>query len=119
MGQANMFGYKFGVATQITKIQPKALATHCRAHSLDLTGNVLAWMHSNYADDVDATTLKTEFLAFKKIFKEKANHFDDILRALEETTLDTRLLFPNINSTATHKSPQKDRFLAVRFHCCS
>ena len=53
-------------------------------------------MRSSYADDVDVTTLKTELLAFKQIFEEKASHFDEIQRALEETTLDTRLLFPNV-----------------------
>ena len=56
----------------------------------------LAWMHSRYADDVDATALKTELLVFKQIFKEKPNHFDDILKAMEETTSETRLLFPNV-----------------------
>ena len=30
----------------------------------------LAWMHSRYANDVDATALKTELLVFKQIFKE-------------------------------------------------
>jgi len=56
----------------------------------------LAWMHSRYADDVDATALKTELLVFKQIFKEKPNHFDDILKAMEETISETRLLFPNV-----------------------
>jgi len=53
-------------------------------------------MHSRYADDVDATALKTELLVFKQIFKEKPNHFDDILKAMEETISETRLLFPNV-----------------------
>ena len=93
MGQANVLGGKSGVATQIKNTHPEALAPRCHAHSLSLTVKVLAWMHSSYADDVDITALKTELLAFKQIFKEKASHFDDILRALEETTTDTRFLF--------------------------
>ena len=76
MGQANMLGHKSGIATHITNIQSKALAPHCHAHSLSLTVKVLTWMHSSYADDVDITVLKTELLAFKQIFKEKASHFD-------------------------------------------
>ena len=41
---SNMVGKKSGVATQISKIQPKALPTHCYGHSLslavkDLTSN--------------------------------------------------------------------------------
>ena len=35
-GASNMLGRKSGVATQITNIQPKAIATHCHAHSLSL-----------------------------------------------------------------------------------
>ena len=69
---------------------------HCQAHSRGLTVNVLAWMHSRYADDVDATALKTEFLAAKHIFKDKTSHLDDSLRALEETASDNRLYFPNV-----------------------
>ena len=43
-GASNMVGKKSGVATQISKIQPKALLTHCYGHSLslavkDLTSN--------------------------------------------------------------------------------
>ena len=43
-GASNMVGKKTGVATQISKIQPKALLTHCYGHSLslgvkDLTSN--------------------------------------------------------------------------------
>ena len=43
-GASNMVGKKSGVATQIPKIQPKALLTHCYGHSLslavkDLTSN--------------------------------------------------------------------------------
>ena len=78
----------------------------------------LAWMHSRYADDVDATALKTELLVFKQIFKEKPNHFDDILKAMEETISETRLLFPNvmiiIQLLLIHPaqlSSQKDHFL--------
>ena len=56
----------------------------------------LAWMHSRYTDDVDVSALKAELLVFKQIFKEKVNHFDDILQAMEETTSDTRLLFANV-----------------------
>ena len=127
MGQANMVGCKFGVATQITNTQPKALATHCHAHSLGLTVKVLAWMHSSYADDVDATALKGEFLAFSQIFKEKMRYFDDILRTLEETTSDTRLLFPNVITIiqlllvnhATSVTPERSIYLARRFNCCS
>ena len=55
----------------------------------------LAWMHSRYTDDVDVSALKAELLVFKQIFKEKVNHFDAILQAMEETTSDTRLLFAN------------------------
>ena len=96
MGQANMLGRKSDVATQIKSIQPKALATHCHAHSLGLAVKVLSWMRSSYPDDVEVTALKTELLAFKQIFKEKASHFDEIQRALEETASDIRLLFPNV-----------------------
>ena len=35
-GASNMMGKKSGVATQIKAIQPKALATHCHGHSLNL-----------------------------------------------------------------------------------
>ena len=35
-GASNMLGRKSGVATQITNIQPKPIATHCHAHSLSL-----------------------------------------------------------------------------------
>ena len=43
-GASNMVGKKSGVATKISKIQPKALLTHCYGHSLslavkDLTSN--------------------------------------------------------------------------------
>ena len=43
-GASNMVGKKSGAATQISKIQPKALLTHCYGHSLslavkDLTSN--------------------------------------------------------------------------------
>ena len=127
MGQASMLGRKSGVAIQITNIQPNALAVHCHAHSLSLTERVLAWMNSSHADDVDVTALKTELLAFKEIFKEKASHLDEIQRALEETTSDTWLLFPNVilcNSTATHKprrkgTPERSFSVARRFKCCS
>ena len=66
----------------------------------------LAWMHSRYADDVDATALKTELLVFKQIFKEKLNHFDDILKAMEETT-----------STAAYKPRHKCHPRKIIF-CC-
>lgn len=33
---SNMMGKHFGVATQITAEQPKAVATHCQGHSLSL-----------------------------------------------------------------------------------
>ena len=36
-GASNMVGRKSGVATQITAIQPKALATHCHGHSVSLS----------------------------------------------------------------------------------
>ena len=62
IGQGNVLSRKFGVATQITNIQPKALAAHCHAHSLSLTLKILAWVHSSYAEVVDATALKTELL---------------------------------------------------------
>ena len=75
-------------------------------------------MHSRYADDVDATALKTELLVFKKIFEEKPNHFDDILKAMEETTSETRLLFPNdYNSTAAYKPRHKCHPRKIIF-CC-
>ena len=127
IGQASMPGRKSGVATQMKNIQPNALAVHCHAHSLSLTERVLAWMNSSYADDVDVNALKTEFLAFTQIFKEKASHFDEIQRALEETTSDSRLLFPNVilcNSTATHKprhkdTPKRSFSVARRFKWCS
>ena len=94
-----MLGHKSSVVTQTTNIQPKALSTHCHCHSLSITVKVLTWKRSSYADDIDVTALKTELLAFKEIFKEKASHFDDIIRALEETSeetiSDSRLLFPN------------------------
>ena len=43
-GASNMLGKKSGVATQISALQPKALATHCFGHSIslalkDLTAN--------------------------------------------------------------------------------
>ena len=69
---------------------------HCQAHSLGLTVKVLAWMHSRYADEVDVTALKTEFLAVNQIFNDKTSHLDDSLRALEETASDNRLYFPNV-----------------------
>ena len=78
----------------------------------------LAWMHSMYTDDVDVSALKTELLVFKQIFKEKVNHFDDILKAMEDTTSDTRLLFPNVMIVIQlllinppQVPPQKNRFL--------
>ena len=72
--------------------------------------------------DVDVSALKTEFLAFKLIFKEKVNHFDDILKAMEETTSETRLLFPNVMlviqllllNPATSATPERSFYVARR-----
>ena len=36
-GASNMMGKKSGVAAEIIKIEPKALATHCYCHSLNLS----------------------------------------------------------------------------------
>ena len=82
----------------------------------------LIWMHSIYADDANVNALTTELLVFKQIFKEKASHFDDILRTLEETTSDTRLLFPNVIiivqllliNPATSATPEKSFSVARR-----
>ena len=79
-------------------------------------------MHSRYTDDVDLTALKTELLIFKQIFKEKVNHFDDVLKAMEETTSDIRLLFPNVMTViqlllinpATSATPGKSFSVARR-----
>ena len=84
-------------------------------------------MHSNYGDDVDVTALKTELLAFKQIFEEKASNFDDILRALEETMSDTMLLFPHgriviqllLVYPATSATPERSFSVARRFNCFS
>lgn len=35
-GASNMMGKRSGIATQIQKIQPKAIVTHCHGHSLSL-----------------------------------------------------------------------------------
>ena len=36
-GASNMMGKKSGVAAEIIKLEPKALATHCHCHSLNLS----------------------------------------------------------------------------------
>ena len=82
----------------------------------------LVWMHSKYTDDVDVSALKTELLVFKQIFKQKVNHFDDSLKAMEETTSDTRLLFPNVMiviqllliNPATSATPERSFSVARR-----
>ena len=53
MGQANMLVCTYSVVTQVTNI-------YCHARSLNLSVEVLAWMHPSYAGDIDVTTLKTE-----------------------------------------------------------
>ena len=79
-------------------------------------------MHSRYTDDVDVSALKAELLVFNQIFKERVNHFDDILKAMEETTSDTSLLFPNVMiviqllliNPATSATPERSLSVARR-----
>ena len=54
------------------------------------------WMKSKYFDDVNTFALETELLVFKQIFTEKVNHFDDILKVLQQTPSESLLLFPNV-----------------------
>ena len=88
----------------------------------DEINDELAWMHSRCTDDVDVSGLRTELLVSKQIFKEKVTHFDDILKAMEETTSDTRLIFPNVMiviqllfiNLATSATPERSFSVARR-----
>ena len=79
------------------------------------------WMKLNYSNDVNIFSLETELLVFKQIFTEKANHFDDIIKVLQQTQSESLLLFPNVMTViqlllvnpATSATPERS-FSAAR-----
>ena len=59
---SNMFGKNTGVSVQIAAEQPKALSTHCQAHSLNLGIKIMT--NSKQMKDVTGTV--TEIISLVK-----------------------------------------------------
>ena len=81
---SNMFGKNTGVSAQIAAEQPKALSTHCQAHSLNL-GIKTTTTNSKQMKDLMGTV--TEIISLVKYSPEKENllgntkdliHFDSV-----------------------------------------
>lgn len=69
-GASNMFGRKSGVSVQILAEQPKALATHCQGHSLNL-GIKTTMSNSKLMKDVMGTVTEIVSLVKNTLRKEK------------------------------------------------
>ena len=84
-GASNMVGKKSGVATQISKIQPKALLTHCYGHSLSLAVKDLTSNCKILGDTMGAVGEITVFIKYSPKREKMLGSLTENVEGLEES----------------------------------
>ena len=90
-GASNMVGAKKGVATEIPKIQPRAILTHCYGHSLQLAVGGTVKQIKNLRDMFDTTSEISKLL---KCSPKRNRRFHKLKDELVPETLGFRTLCP-------------------------